>query len=150
MPRSARKRSASGIYHIMLRGINRQDIFHDEDDKQRFLGILKKVKETSLCEVYGYCLMGNHVHLLIREGKEALSQIMKRVGTAYAYWYNTKYERIGHLFQDRFKSENVDDDSYFLSVLRYIHQNPLKAKMVNTMSEYVWSSYESYIKKSRT
>jgi putative transposase len=145
MSRLARKKSSTGIYHVMMRGINRQNILHDDEDRQRFIELLKKVKETSMCEIYGYCLMDNHIHLLILEGKEDLSQIMKRIGTSYAYWYNKKYERSGHLFQDRFKSEIVEDDSYFLSVLRYIHQNPLKANIVNTIHEYNWSSYKAYL-----
>lgn len=149
MPRLARKKSKSGIDHIMVRGINRQDIFHDDEDREKFLDILKKVKEISQCELYGYCLMDNHVHLLIREGNEDLSQIMKRIGITYAYWHNKKYERSGHLFQDRFKSENVEDDSYFLGVLRYIHLNPLKALMVHSISEYTWSSYDSYAKTEK-
>jgi REP element-mobilizing transposase RayT len=149
MPRLARKKSKSGIDHIMVRGINRQDIFHDDEDREKFLATLKRVKEISQCQVYGYCLMDNHVHLLIREGKEGISQIMKRIGIAYAYWYNQKYERSGHLFQDRFKSETVEDDSYFLGVLRYIHQNPIKGLKVHSISEYTWSSYGAYAKNKK-
>lgn len=85
--------------------------------------------------------MGNHVHLLLREGKEPLSQIFKRLGVRYVYWYNWKYKRTGHLFQDRFKSEPVEDDTYFLAVLRYIYQNPVKAGLCEKPEEYQWSSY---------
>lgn len=145
MPRTARKKSNSGIYHVMVRGINRQDIFQDDEDRQKFLTIVKTVKETSQFNMYGYCLMDNHVHLLIQEFNEDLSQIMKRIGTSYAYWYNNKYDRSGHLFQDRYKSENVENDGYFLTVLRYIHQNPLKAKKVTEIGDYHWSSYRAYL-----
>ena len=144
MPRVARKKSASGIHHVMVRGINQQDIFHDDKDRQKFIDILKKMKPLSQFELYGYCLMNNHIHLLLKEGVESLSQIMKRIEIAYVYWYNKKYERSGHLFQDRFKSQNVEQDSYFLSVLRYIHQNPLKVQIIHNIASYPWSSYFAY------
>jgi putative transposase len=149
MTRQARVKSKSNIYHIMIRGINWQDIFHDDEDRQRFLNTLQKVKDVGQCEIYGYCLMDNHAHLMLKEKKDSLSQIMKRLGTSYVYWHNKKYERSGHLFQDRFKSENVEDNSTFLSVLRHIHQNPLTAQMVKDMNEYVWSSYSSYTKPAK-
>jgi len=89
--------------------------------------------------------MGNYVHLLVKEGKEELSNTMKRIGTAYVYWYNWQYGRKGHLFQDRYKSEAVENDRYFLTVLRYIHQNPIKAGLVKDIETYEWSSYKEYI-----
>jgi REP element-mobilizing transposase RayT len=79
------------------------------------------------CQICAYCLMKNHVHLLIRIGQEDLQHFMRKVGAKYVYWYNWKYDRVGGLFQDRYKSEPVEDDGYFLTVLRYIHQNPVKA-----------------------
>ncbi len=106
----------------MLRGINRQQIFEDKEDMQRFIETLLRYREQCEYVVYAYCLMGNHVHILLKEGKEDLTLILKRIAGSYVYWYNWKYRRIGHLFQDRFKSEPVDDDGYFLTVLRYIHQ----------------------------
>lgn len=87
--------------------------------------------------------MGNHLHLLLQEGKESLEQIFKRIGVRYVYWYNWKYKRTGHLFQDRFKSEPVNDDAYFLAVLRYIYQNPVKAGLCKQPADYLWSSYNS-------
>ena len=145
MPRYARKKSNSGIYHIMSRGINRQDIFGDEEDKAKFLQTLIDVKEISEYKMYAYCLMGNHVHLLIKEEKEPIDLIMKRIGARYVYWYNWKYERCGHLFQDRFKSESVEDDAYFLAVLRYILRNPLEAGIEKEVKNYKWSSYNEYM-----
>ena len=144
MARQARRQSESGIYHVMIRGVNRQPIFGDDHDNLRFLDILKTCKEISGFQLYGYCLMGNHVHLLIKEGEESLGQIMKRICNRYIYWFNLYNDRVGHLLQDRFKSEPVDDDEYFLTVLRYIHQNPLKAGLCNKFSEYKWSSYHDY------
>lgn len=145
MPRTARKKSNTGIYHIILRGINRQTIFQDEEDRRRFIQTIDKYKKESEYKIYGYCLMGNHIHLLIKEEKEELSIIMRRIGASYVYWYNWKYDRSGHLFQDRYRSEAVEDEKYLLAVLRYIHQNPLKAGIVNDIKEYRWSSYKDYI-----
>ena len=145
MPRQARDKSASGIYHIMMRGINRQNIFHDDEDYSRFLLTLQNYREKSGYEIYAYCLMDNHVHLLLKVGNEPLEQIMRRICGSFVYWYNAKYERIGNLFQDRFKSEVVENDSYFLTVLRYIHQNPLKAGIATSIEHYQWSSMGEYI-----
>ena len=141
MPRTARKQSESGVFHAMLRGIDRQIIFQDDEDCEKFLQCLTDCQKVCGFTLYAYCLMGNHVHLLLREGKEPLSQIFKRLGVRYVYWYNWKYKRTGHLFQDRFKSEPVEDDTYFLAVLRYIYQNPVKAGLCEKPEEYPWSSY---------
>lgn len=143
MVRCARKKSASGIYHIMMRGINRQDIFLDDEDHRHFLKSVKRIKESGSCAIYGYCLMGNHIHLLLQE-KEELSVVMKRIGTSYAWWYNRKYDRVGHVFQNRFQSEVVETEAYLLGVLRYIHNNPVKAKLAATPEEYKWSSCQVY------
>lgn len=145
MSRKARQKSGSGIYHIILRGINRQTIFEDEEDYVRFLQTFEKYRDKCGYEIHAYCLMGNHVHLLIKICLEPLDQIMRRICGSYVYWYNLKYSRIGNLFQDRFKSEPVDNDNYFLTVLRYIHQNPLKAGLVGDIDHYKWSSYKEYL-----
>ena len=149
MPRTGRERSKSGIYHIVLRGSNRQTIFEDEEDAIKFLETLQTYKEKSGYKIYAYCLMGNHVHLLLKEEQEELGIIMRRIGASYVYWYNWKYQRCGHLFQDRYKSEVVEDDRYFLTVLRYIHRNPLKAGIVKNIGEYKWSSYCEYTGKTK-
>jgi len=145
MPRMAREKSESGIYHVMLRGINQQNIFENEEDNKKFLEIIEKYKKETDFKIYAYCLMGNHVHLLIKEGKEEFSNTMKRIGAGYVYWYNWQYGRKGHLFQDRYRSEAVENDRYFLTVLRYIHQNPIKAGIVKDIGTYEWSSYKEYI-----
>jgi putative transposase len=148
MPRTARKKSKSGIYHIIMRGINRQTIFEDEEDCAQFLEALKRYKEKSDYQVYAYCLMGNHVHLLLKIGIEPLEQVMRRLCGSYVYWYNNKYQRVGNLFQDRFKSEPVEDDPYFQIVQRYIHQNPVKAGLIKHVEEYKWSSFHEYINQA--
>ena len=133
----------------MIRGINQQNIFADDEDHEKFMAILDTYHKKMGYEIYAYCLMGNHVHLLIKEGKEILSNTMKRIGASYAYWYNWQYNRKGHLFQDRYKSEAVEDDAYFLTVLRYIHQNPLKAGLTDNVDSYKWSSYKEYTSKTK-
>lgn len=148
MARVAREKSSTGIYHIMLRGINRQTIFEDNQDRMRFIDTLAEYKEICNYRLFGYCLMDNHIHLLIQETDKTISDIIKRISASYVYWYNTKYDRCGHLFQDRFKSEVVENFEYFMTVLRYIHQNPVKANLAKTVDEYRWTSYKEYIKKS--
>lgn len=144
MVRKARQLSQTGIYHIMVRGINGQNIFCDEDDYKRYLDTLARISKEEDAQVFAYCLMSNHIHLLIHEGKDGVSRLMKRLGGSYAYWYNWKYERKGYVFQDRFKSENVEDDTYLKTVVRYIHQNPVKAGIVRNPETYPWSSISAY------
>jgi len=133
----------------MLRGINRQQIFEEDEDYERFIHTLEDYKFKCGYQVYAYCFMRNHMHLLIKEGKEDLGLVFKRIGASYVYWYNLKYKRCGHLFQDRYKSEPVENDEYFLTVLRYIHQNPLKAGIEKDIAKYRWSSYKEYIGRKK-
>lgn len=149
MPRQQRRKSESGIYHVMLRGINQLQIFQDKEDNLKFLQIVKECKAISEFKLFAYCLMENHVHLLIKEGKEPIELIFKRIGNRFVYWYNTKYKRLGHLFQDRYRSEPVETDEFFLTVLRYIHQNPVKAGIVKSCGKYRYSSYNEYVKESK-
>lgn len=140
MPRTTRQKSPSGIYHIMMRGINREPIFHDDEDRRHFLSLLIHTRLPDAFDLYAYCLMANHVHLLICERSDDISRTMKRINSRYVSWHNAKYDRIGPLFQDRFKSLNIVDDRYLLSVLRYIHLNPVKANLVKSPEDYAWSS----------
>lgn len=143
MPRQPRIKSESGYYHIILKGINGQNLFEDQKDRDKFILILKKYKDELKYKIIAYCLMDNHVHLLLMDTNRQLDIIMKKIAGSYAYYFNWKYERTGHLFQDRFKSEPVDDDAYFLTVIRYIHQNPYKAGIAK-VDNYPWSSYSNY------
>lgn len=149
MPRTARIKSSTGIYHIITRGINQQNIFCCEDDYERFLNTLSRYSRKSSCEIYAYCLMDNHIHLLLKEGQEPLATTMKRIGTSYVYYYNWQYNRKGHLFQDRYKSEPVEYDAYFLTVLRYIHLNPIKAGIADDLASYPYSSYREYTNRAK-
>ena len=144
MARRARERCESNTYHVMLRGINHQQIFLDQQDNQRFLEVLTQCRRIGKYHIFAYCLMGNHVHLLLQVTEEPLEQVMKRIGTRYVVWYNNKYSRAGHLFQDRYKSEPVADDAYFLTVLRYILNNPVKGGICRRAEEYRWSSAMDY------
>lgn len=148
MPRAARIKSSTGIYHIITRGINQQNIFSSDDDYKRFLNTLKRYSIKGGCEIYACCLMSNHIHLLLKEGVEPLATTMKKIGSSYVYYYNWQYNRKGHLYQDRYKSEPVENDTYFLTVLRYIHLNPIKAGIADNLDSYPYSSYLEYIDKA--
>ena len=140
MARQGRRISGTGIYHVLQRGVNQQRIFEQAEDYIHFLDCLYEVKKLTGLTLYAYCLMGNHIHILLKEGTEPLSMILRRLGTRYATWFNKKYGRSGHLFQDRYKSEPVETDEYFLSVVIYIYQNPVKAGICRFSTEYEWSS----------
>lgn len=146
MPRHPRVLSATQTYHIMLRGNNRQDVFIDDEDKARIIATISEKKGSDRFTLYAYCVMGNHLHLVLKEGTDPLSRTLKRVGTSYAYYFNKKYKRVGHVFQDRYRSENIEDDAYLLGVIRYVHQNPEKAG-IGSQETYRWSSYREYFKE---
>jgi REP element-mobilizing transposase RayT len=150
MPRQARESSGTGIFHVMMRGINHQNIFEDEEDNYQFINTLDRMRVRyddegtpcgRNCSYYAYCLMGNHFHLLIRERNERVGETIKRIASSYVYYYNRKYGRDGHLFKERFKSEPVNDMEYFTVLLRYIHQNPVKAGIVEKVKDYEFSSW---------
>lgn len=145
MPRQPRRKSCSNVYHCMLRGINKQDIFFDKKDYLEFRNIIKKTKKIFSYKLYSYVLMPNHVHLEIKDERQKLSQIIHSIATSYANYFNKKYKRVGHLFQNRFKSRNVEDLYYMFNLVRYIHQNPVKAGICE-IDKYKWSSYSEYFK----
>ena len=125
MPRQGRIQSGTGVYHVMMRGINRQQIFESEEDNRHMLYILSNLHlqyspegtplSSPTCTIYAYCLMGNHFHLPIQERAWTIGEIIKSLASSYVYYFNKKYQRIGHLFQDRFKSEPVNDMNYFVN-----------------------------------
>lgn len=145
MPRTRRTASPTGYYHVIMRGNNRENIFNDICNKKDFLFELYKKINENLLEIVAYCIMSNHVHLLLKANLDDLSKSFKIINQKFAHKFNKRNNRIGHVFQDRFLSEPIDNSSYLLNVVRYIHNNPVKAKIVNTPNSYKWSSYNDYL-----
>lgn len=143
MPRKPRIKSSKNCYHVISRGINKMPIFNSNLDKYYFLSKLKKYSQELDIKIYAYCLMDNHIHILLGNIQNNLSTFMKKLGDSYVAYFNKKYDRIGSLFQDRFKSEPVEDEEYFLTLVRYILQNPQKAGICNAL-EYQWSSIKAF------
>lgn len=127
----------------MIRGINKQDIFLDEQDKYKFKKELKRTKEKYKYNLYSYCLMPNHVHLELKDNDECVDKIMQGIQISYSKYFNKKYERVGHLFQNRYLSRIVESENDIINLQRYIHQNPEKAGICKT-EQYKWSSYKEY------
>lgn len=148
MPRKSRIISSTGIYHITLRSINQHIIFEEDSDYQKFLFLLSECKAMFDTDIYAYCLMNNHIHLLLHSSKENLSSFFQSLESRFVRWYNNKYSRSGHLFQGRFFSVAVENDSQYLATLVYIHNNPVKASMCRFPSEYHWSSFNAFYKKA--
>ena len=143
MPRQARKHSYSGYMHIITRGIGKQILFEDYSDFSFYLSALKKYSHESNVSVCAYCLMENHVHLLLFDNNGQISLLMKKIGVSYSQHYNKKYERTGHLFQDRYLSEPIENSLSLLTVFRYILNNPRKAG-ISPADHYQWSSYYAF------
>ena len=134
-----------GYYHIVNRGVEQRVIYKDNEDFEMFLEILCTACQLYSVQLHGYVLMNNHYHLLIETKEENLSKFMKHINASYAIYFNKKYKRSGHLWQGRFKSWYVTDDSYLYTLINYIENNPVKAKIVKNASEYRYSSYQSFI-----
>ena len=136
----------------MVRGINKAVIFEDDQDKTRFLERLCRNITEGKCTVYAWVLMSNHVHILFKSGKEGISSVMRKLLTWYAQYYNRRHNRTGHLFENRYKSILCDEDEYLLTLLRYIHLNPLRAQIVKTIEDldsYLWSGHRTIIGKAK-
>lgn len=144
MSRKPRIFSPTGIYHIVLRSINQHIIFEEDADYQKMIYILSDCKRTFDIDIYAYCLMDNHIHLLIHSSEDHLASFFQSLGSRFVRWYNTKYYRSGHLFQDRYYSIPVLQKQQYLSTLTYIHNNPVKAALCRYPSEYRWSSYNAF------
>lgn len=145
LPRTARKLSSTSIYHVVIRGLDRQIMFECPKDYTKYLEILSLYKEECHFELYAYCLMSNHVHLLIKITDISLETTFRKINTHYAVWFNMKYQRVGHLQQERFYSEPIEDESYFINVIKYIHHNPYIAGLEPSPgSTYKWSSFNEY------
>jgi REP element-mobilizing transposase RayT len=134
-----------GLYHIITRGVARQDIFHDANDHARFMKLLAVLKERLPFYLYAYCLMTDHIHLLIERRTDDVGRIMQRLLTGYAQYYNRRYRRVGHVVQGRHKAILCQSDQYLTELVRYIHLNPVRAKMVRRPENYPYSSHRAYI-----
>lgn len=146
MPRRKRELENGGIYHIYCRGNNRQRLFRCEKDFEKYLELLKKIKDRYEFQLYHYCLMSNHVHLLMEvvQGRN-LACIMHQLQLGYARYYKKQYKYTGHLYQGRFRSPRISEESYYLQCGRYIERNPVKAKMVDKAEDYEYSSASYYV-----
>ena len=145
MARKPRRMSISGYLHIILRGNNKQILFEKPDDYRFFISRMARYCREAGIRIIAYCLMENHVHILVHDPENTVSEMMKKLGVSYSKYYNEKYERIGHLFQGRFLSEPVENDEYLLTAYRYILNNPRKAGICPA-EKYRWSSYKGYFR----
>lgn len=144
MPRTARRKSASGFYHVVVRGNGRQSLFEDDADRCAFLGLLDRAVEGSGVRVIAWCLMANHVHLVLEDPEGSMAGVMKSLETSYAQRYNKRHDHVGHVFQQRYFSSPIESEAYLLEAVRYVHNNPAKARLCSA-EEYPWSSYHEYV-----
>lgn len=147
MARKPRLHVPGGFYHVILRGNGGQDIFYIKGDRSRFLLLLQEATERFSCRLHAFCLMSNHLHLVIQVSETPLSKIIQNISFRYTRYINKRKKRIGHLFQGRYKAILVDADNYLLELIRYIHHNPVRAAMVTDPAEYQWSSHQNYLGK---
>lgn len=149
MPRQFRIWYPGATYHIYARGNRRGAIFTDDRDYLQYLKILENVRSNHSFTLHSYCMMTNHLHLLIETAATPIQMIMKDLHSRYAVYFNHRFEVDGHVFQGRYGSKVIESIDYFLGVSRYIHRNPLEAGLVQEMSDYPWSSYSSFIHNTR-
>lgn len=147
MARKPRIHYPGAFYHVILRGNAQQDIFFDDSDRYRFYLLLQEGTERFGHRIHAFCLMTNHVHLVVQVADKPLSKIIQNLSFRYTRWVNWQKKRSGHLFQGRYKSVVVDGDEYLLELVRYTHLNPVRAGIVETPSEYRWSSHSAYCGK---
>ena len=150
MPRIARNQYNGKIFHITVKGINSEYIFDNNEDKTEYLKLLHEKKININIKILAYCIMNNHAHILLKcEEISEISEFMKKVNTAYAIFYNKKYDREGYVFKNRFYSQSIIDRKHLLSCITYIHRNPVKANIVKNMNAYSFSSYNEYFYKNK-
>ncbi|PKM53327.1 MAG: hypothetical protein CVV00_12845 [Firmicutes bacterium HGW-Firmicutes-5] len=139
---------SEGVYHLIQRGNNRGFIFERKEDKEYLLELIRDFQRSMGFECYGYVIMGNHYHLIIKRYEVPIKDIMHRINNQFSRYYNQKNKRTGHVFENRYRGYHVMDDRYLLSLLRYIHQNPVCAGICQRVSDYVWSSDQFYRKNT--
>lgn len=147
MARKPRIEFEGALYHVVTRGNQRQRVFKGRDDYERYLKILETYKIQYHYFLYAYVLMGNHVHLLIETKETPLSKIIQGINQSYTIYFNKRYRMVGHLFQGRYKAILCEKDAYLLSLVKYIHLNPIRARVVKSLEEYPWSSHRYYVRK---
>ncbi len=145
MARRPRIEFSGALYHVIVRGNQRREIFHDETDYRKCLSLLSAYKERYRWKLFGYTLMSNHVHLIIETGETPLSKVLQGLNQSYTQYYNLRWRTVGHLFQGRYKAILCDRDEYLLALVRYIHLNPVRAGIVEEASRYLWSSHRAYL-----
>lgn len=145
MARKPRLEVEGGLYHLITRGNNRRRIFGDEDDYQKMLKLIGDTKRKLPFYFYAFCLMPNHIHLLVERQQDAISRVMHRVLTGYSRYFNRKNGRVGHSFQKRYKAILCQSDQYLAELIRYIHLNPVRAKMVSNPAAFRYSSHRAYL-----
>ena len=150
MARKPRFDVEGGLYHIISRGNNRQRIFRHDEDYQKMLSLVAVYKKKLPFFLYSYCLMPNHIHLFLERQEDAVGRVMHRILSTYSRYYNRKYGRVGHLFQCRYKGILCQSDKYLAELVRYIHLNPVRAKMVRRAIDYSYSSHRAYLGLDRT
>ncbi len=142
MPREARVTMEKACYHIITRGNQKQTVFREVSDNQKYLLLLTHYKRRWKFKLYCFCLMPNHVHLIVEVANPAdLNKIMHGLNLSYAQYFNLKYGKVGHLWQDRFKSKVITKDAYLLECIKYIEANPVRASLVSNIDDYPWSSW---------
>jgi putative transposase len=150
MPRIVRGLGDEVVYHVINRGNGRQEVFHKEGDYEAFMELMKEAKGRYPVKLYGYCLMPNHFHMAVRPQRgEGLSKWMQWLMTSHVRRYHRHYESSGHVWQGRYKSFMVQEDSHLLMVLRYIEGNPVRAKIAQSAREWRWSSHKEVIGEDR-
>lgn len=143
MPRVERAVAESGVYHVIAKGDGGRILFGDDEDRRAFLKFMVWGCAEEGVSIIAWCLMDNHVHLVLQDGEQGLSRAMHRIMTSYARYYNRKAGRVGHVFQERFRSKPIETDDYLLEAVRYIHNNPVQAGICS-VEAYLWSSYGEY------
>jgi len=149
MARKPRIEYPGALYHVISRGNQRQSIFLEEKDYQKYLWKLSEYKERYHFLLYAYVLMENHTHLLLETGSIPLSKVMQGINQSFTQYFNRKYNKVGHLFQGRYKAILCDKDSYLLELVRYIHLNPVRIGKVQRPAQYPWSSHQVYLDKKK-
>ena len=148
MSRVAREKFKSGFFHIIIQGINKEYIFKTEENKKQFMFFMKKYYHEYQIKIIAYCIMDNHAHFIIySEDINQISAYMHKINAIYAIDYNKKNNRVGYVFRDRYKSQYIYDRDYLLKCIKYIHLNPVKAKMVKKEEDYKYSSYQDFVNK---